>query len=92
MRVRARVALGANSHYVGCNGGAWLRAANPAFLSSSIQQDRFLATQPPVDDTNTPPPPGDSDIAPVSIVEEMKTSYLDYAMSVIVSRATFATA
>src|SRR5688500_19004805 len=27
------------------------------------------------------------DIAPVSIVEEMKTSYLDYAMSVIVSRA-----
>ncbi|HET9812956.1 MAG TPA: DNA gyrase subunit A [Sphingomicrobium sp.] len=31
--------------------------------------------------------PGDSDIAPISIVEEMKTSYLDYAMSVIVSRA-----
>ncbi|MDQ2879279.1 MAG: DNA gyrase subunit A [Pseudomonadota bacterium] len=28
-----------------------------------------------------------SDIAPVSIVEEMKTSYLDYAMSVIVARA-----
>ncbi|MEJ7775821.1 MAG: DNA gyrase subunit A [Sphingomicrobium sp.] len=28
-----------------------------------------------------------SDIAPISIVEEMKTSYLDYAMSVIVSRA-----
>jgi DNA gyrase subunit A len=45
-----------------------------------------LATQPPIDDT-TPPPPGDSDIAPISIVEEMKTSYLDYAMSVIVSRA-----
>ena len=36
-------------------------------------------------------PPGDarpdSDIAPISIVEEMKTSYLDYAMSVIVARA-----
>jgi DNA gyrase subunit A len=49
-----------------------------------------LATQPPVDDRNddnNPPPPGDSDIAPISIVEEMKTSYLDYAMSVIVSRA-----
>ncbi len=52
-----------------------------------------MATQPPVDDRNddnTPPgtpPPGDSDIAPISIVEEMKTSYLDYAMSVIVSRA-----
>jgi len=45
-----------------------------------------LATQPPIDDA-TPPPPGDSDIAPISIVEEMKTSYLDYAMSVIVSRA-----
>ena len=28
-----------------------------------------------------------SDIAPVDIVDEMKTSYLDYAMSVIVSRA-----
>ncbi|MEO8547986.1 MAG: DNA gyrase subunit A, partial [Sphingomicrobium sp.] len=33
------------------------------------------------------PSGGDSDIAPISIVEEMKTSYLDYAMSVIVSRA-----
>jgi DNA gyrase subunit A len=43
-----------------------------------------------MDDTTPPPgstPPGDSDIAPISIVEEMKTSYLDYAMSVIVSRA-----
>ena len=28
-----------------------------------------------------------SDIKPISIVEEMKRSYLDYAMSVIVSRA-----
>jgi DNA gyrase subunit A len=45
-----------------------------------------LATQPPIDDTS-PPPPSDSDIAPISIVDEMKTSYLDYAMSVIVSRA-----
>jgi len=33
----------------------------------------------------TPPTP--SDIRPVSIAEEMKRSYLDYAMSVIVSRA-----
>jgi len=48
-----------------------------------------LATQPPADDRNDSAPPsgGDSDIAPISIVEEMKTSYLDYAMSVIVSRA-----
>ena len=45
-----------------------------------------MATQPPIDD-NATPPTGDSDIAPISIVEEMKTSYLDYAMSVIVSRA-----
>ncbi len=30
---------------------------------------------------------GPSDISPVNIVDEMKTSYLDYAMSVIVSRA-----
>ena len=39
----------------------------------------------------TPPPasgPQDpSDIKPISIVDEMKRSYLDYAMSVIVSRA-----
>ncbi len=49
-----------------------------------------MATQPPVDDRNdspSPPSGGDKDIAPISIVEEMKTSYLDYAMSVIVSRA-----
>jgi len=39
-------------------------------------------------DTENPPggqPP--SDVRPVSIVEEMRRSYLDYAMSVIVSRA-----
>ena len=40
-----------------------------------------MATTPPVDDRPI------SDIAPISIVEEMKTSYLDYAMSVIVARA-----
>ncbi len=38
------------------------------------------------DETAAPPSAGD-DIQPISIVEEMKTSYLDYAMSVIVSRA-----
>ena len=43
-----------------------------------------MATQPPADENTTPPT---GDIAPISIVEEMKTSYLDYAMSVIVSRA-----
>ena len=48
-------------------------------------------TAPP--DTPTGPPPDDDsgaprdDIIPVRIEEEMKSSYLDYAMSVIVSRA-----
>ncbi|MDQ3245970.1 MAG: DNA gyrase subunit A [Pseudomonadota bacterium] len=42
-----------------------------------------MATQPPVDDRSD----NSGHIAPISIVEEMKTSYLDYAMSVIVSRA-----
>ena len=36
-------------------------------------------------DTPAPPPP--LDITPVAIEEEMKRSYLDYAMSVIVARA-----
>ena len=35
---------------------------------------------------NEPPPPG-KDITPITIEEEMRRSYLDYAMSVIVSRA-----
>ena len=42
------------------------------------------------DDQITPPPaspPSGSDIRPISISEEMRRSYLDYAMSVIVSRA-----
>ena len=38
------------------------------------------------DDPAAPPAPG-GDIAPVSLVEEMRASYLDYAMSVIVARA-----
>src|SRR3977135_1485485 len=40
---------------------------------------------PDIDD-NGPAAPG-SDIRPVSISDEMRRSYLDYAMSVIVSRA-----
>ena len=36
---------------------------------------------------NTSGPQEPSDIRPISIVDEMKTSYLDYAMSVIVARA-----
>ncbi len=37
--------------------------------------------------TDTPPLPPDFDIRPVTIEEEMRRSYLDYAMSVIVARA-----
>ena len=33
------------------------------------------------------PPSNPSEITPISIEEEMRKSYLDYAMSVIVSRA-----
>ena len=39
------------------------------------------------DDVKPGEPPAPSDIRPVSILDEMKRSYLDYAMSVIVSRA-----
>ena len=38
-------------------------------------------------DKDTPSAPIQQDIRPVSIADEMKRSYLDYAMSVIVSRA-----
>ena len=44
-----------------------------------------MATEPPADEQRPASDP--SDIAPISIIDEMKTSYLDYAMSVIVSRA-----
>ena len=37
--------------------------------------------------TIPPPPAKGSDISPINIVDEMKSSYLDYAMSVIVARA-----
>ncbi|MEO6580509.1 MAG: DNA gyrase subunit A [Sphingomicrobium sp.] len=43
-----------------------------------------MATEPPETDSI---PPSSEHIAPISIVDEMKTSYLDYAMSVIVARA-----
>jgi DNA gyrase subunit A len=39
------------------------------------------------DEKDNSAPPHGSDIRPVSITDEMKRSYLDYAMSVIVSRA-----
>jgi DNA gyrase subunit A len=39
------------------------------------------------DDTKTPADDKRGDVAPISIEDELKRSYLDYAMSVIVSRA-----
>src|SRR3954462_11272513 len=51
--------------------------------------DKILPDFPLVDPEDNPPgePPAPSDIRPVSILDEMKRSYLDYAMSVIVARA-----
>jgi len=45
-------------------------------------------TRPPTPDDAPPPPPGDGHRVPqVSIEEEMRRSYLDYSMSVIIGRA-----
>src|SRR3954449_2373119 len=51
--------------------------------------DKILPDFPLSDPDDKPPgePPAPSDIRPVSILDEMKRSYLDYAMSVIVARA-----
>ncbi|NOU07220.1 MAG: DNA gyrase subunit A, partial [Hyphomicrobiaceae bacterium] len=47
-----------------------------------------MADKKPPNDKGTPPPPKEpSDIRPILIGDEMKKSFLDYAMSVIVSRA-----
>jgi DNA gyrase subunit A len=53
------------------------------------KRTRFAGFLPLADDDNLPPADGGgpSDIRPISITEEMKKSYLDYAMSVIVARA-----
>ncbi len=49
---------------------------------------RKTSTKSPLADTpDNSGAPAPSDIAPVSITDEMRRSYLDYAMSVIVSRA-----
>ena len=58
----------------------YLKRANPS------PHLRFLRVS---DSDNQTPDSGSgpSDIRPISIVEEMKRSYLDYAMSVIVARA-----
>ncbi len=59
---------------------------NPAALAPLKFPGRLFLTDAP-DDTRDPTKDGAGDISPISITTEMKKSYLDYAMSVIVSRA-----
>jgi len=51
-----------------------------------VSDDTTLPPAPPPPDAPPPQPPP-HDIAPITIEEEMRRSYLDYAMSVIVARA-----
>ena len=51
-------------------------------------QDPQLPLTPPGDGGGTPPTgPGAANIVPINIEDEMRRSYLDYAMSVIIGRA-----
>jgi DNA gyrase subunit A len=51
-------------------------------------QELFLADQNPPNDGSLFPPAGDNkSLIPINIEDEMKRSYLDYAMSVIIGRA-----
>ena len=52
-----------------------------------MSDDTILPPPPPPPGAPEPPPPTPHDITPITIEEEMKRSYLDYAMSVIVARA-----
>ena len=51
-----------------------------------IENDKSLPPDEPPPPKGPGGPAGPSDIRPVQIVDEMRKSYLDYAMSVIVSR------
>jgi DNA gyrase subunit A len=51
-----------------------------------VSDETILPPPPPPSDASPPQQPP-HDIAPITIEEEMRRSYLDYAMSVIVSRA-----
>ena len=52
-----------------------------------MSDDTTLPPAPPPPGAPEQPPQPPHDIAPITIEEEMKRSYLDYAMSVIVARA-----
>src|ERR1700747_82109 len=60
------------------------RAKKPRF---PLSDDTILPPPPPPPGAPEQPPQPPHDIAPITIEEEMKRSYLDYAMSVIVARA-----
>src|SRR4051794_37276084 len=55
------------------------------YMSKAQKLTEFTLSD--TEDNNSGEPPAPSDIRPVSILDEMKQSYLDYAMSVIVHRA-----
>jgi DNA gyrase subunit A len=58
------------------------------FETPDVDSDGPPAGGPPVDGSQSGEPPHDDpNIVPISIEDEMRRSYLDYAMSVIVSRA-----
>src|SRR6201997_5056013 len=51
-------------------------------------QNPQLPLEPPGDGSGTPPTgPGAANIIPINVEEEMRRSYLDYSMSVIIGRA-----
>src|SRR2546423_9618178 len=51
------------------------------------EQDPQLPLNPPSDGGLPPGSPGAANLVPINIEEEMKRSYLDYSMSVIIGRA-----
>ena len=64
----------------------WFEGPRYAYNDLEAKTDRISPLSDP-EDSKPGEPPEPSDIRPVSILDEMKRSYLDYAMSVIVARA-----
>ncbi|MBV9609668.1 MAG: DNA gyrase subunit A, partial [Acidobacteria bacterium] len=51
------------------------------------EENPQLPLNPPGGDGSVPPGPGTGNVQPINIEEEMRRSYLDYSMSVIIGRA-----
>ena len=77
----AHSAIAHNIPHLVCSDQQYLVAARRADSNVST------SSQPPDNNGETPPAPPSESGPGIDIVEEMKSSYLDYAMSVIVSRA-----